>query len=333
MAALARTPLAPRRIAIVRALMLGDLLCAVPALRAFRRGFPRAEITLVGLGWARELAARLDHLVDDFAELPGFPGLPETEPDLERLAAFLSRAQERGFDLAVQLHGSGRVTNRLTAMLGAPRVAGFHEPGVEIPDPELFVAWPETGHEIHRLLALPRALGLPPAGEELELPVTDADREELAALAPELEPGAYACVHPGARSATPWPAERFAAVADRLARAGLRIVLTGSAGEAETTAAVADGLAGEALDLAGRTSLGTLAALVEGAAATVANDTGVAHVAVAVRAPSVVVVTSSDPDRWAPLDRERHRVVVRPESPEAVAREAEAVIGRTPVAV
>jgi ADP-heptose:LPS heptosyltransferase len=319
----------PRRIAILRALMLGDLLCAVPALRAFRAGFPEAEIVLVGLAWARGLASRFDHLVDGFLELPGFPGLPEVAPRIADLPGFLAEAQSRRFDLVAQLHGNGRVTNTIALLLGGRRTAGFYVPGELCPDEELFVPYPDEGHEIHRLLALPEHLGLPIDGERLEFPLRPEDEEELARIAPDLRAGEFACVHPGARSARPWPAERFATVADALAAAGLRVVLTGSDAETEVTRRVSELMRAPALDLAGQTSLGGLAALLAGARVLVSNDTGVSHLAAALRVPSVVVVTTSDPRRWAPLDRGLHRTVVRPDTVEPVVAEADALVAAT----
>jgi ADP-heptose:LPS heptosyltransferase len=236
--------LAPKRIAVLRALMLGDLLCAVPALRSVRAAFPESEIVLVGLDWARELVPRFRHLVDGFLELPGFPGLPETEPHIRALPAFLERAHALEFDLAVQLHGSGRVTNALAFLLGARRTAGFHPLGEPPPDGELFVPYPERGHEIHRLLRLPQHLGLPVEDDRLEFPLRPEDEAEVAAVAPGLVRGGYACVHPGARSATPWDAGAFAQVADALAAHGVDVVVTGT--EAERATAVALGRGGVA---------------------------------------------------------------------------------------
>jgi ADP-heptose:LPS heptosyltransferase len=142
-------------------------------------------------------------------------------------------------------------------------------------------------------------------------------------------------VHPGASDAARrWSPEHFAVTADYFARDGYRVVLTGSAGEASVTADVARRMRYGALDLAGCTSLGAMAALLGDAAIVVSNDTGVSHLAAALRAPSVIVFLASDPLRWAPLDRTRHRVVGRdgllPEqvAPDAVLREAYSLIGR-----
>ena len=73
---------AVERIAVVRALPgLGDLLCAVPALRAVRARWPAAHVTLVGLPAAAWFVSRYAALVDDLLVAAGVAGLPEIEPD------------------------------------------------------------------------------------------------------------------------------------------------------------------------------------------------------------------------------------------------------------
>ena len=300
----------PECVAVLRALQLGDMLCATPALRALRSGWPEASMTLVGLPWAGELVRRLDTVFDDFVALPGVPGLPEQEPDPDRWDDFRADMRKRSFDVVVQLHGDGSVTNALVAQWGCGASAGFFPANGRCPDPEHYLAYPDSGRERERLLALTAFLGMPDAGSQLSFPLTSADFEALAALGLGLRQGSYICLHPGGRHPTRrWPAERFAEVADGLARRGFDVAITGTAGEASVTRRVASLAKASVIDLAGRTSLGALAALYARACVVVANDTGAAHLAEAVGVPSAILFQRSEVERWAPLDSRRHRVI------------------------
>jgi ADP-heptose:LPS heptosyltransferase len=318
----------PRRIVIFRALKLGDMLCAVPAFRAIRRAFPAAEVVLVGLPWAREFVDRYRALLDGFREFPGYPGLPEREPEIDRIPAFFERVRAERFDLAIQLHGSGSISNRVTARFGARTTAGFSEPGCDCPDPAMFLPYPGHDLELRRLLRLVEHLGAPACGESLEFPIRAEDYLSARRLdeVSGLKAQGYVCIHPGA-SATErrWPLERFAVVGDVLAARGFSLLLTGTSGEADLTAALSRVMRSHAIDLAGRTTLGTLAAVLADARMLVCNDTGVSHLADALRVPSVVISTGDHPERWAPADRHRHRVLCHDEgvSPDEVIAKAE----------
>ena len=303
----------PQRIAVLRALQLGDLLCATPAIRALRQALPDAEIVLIGLPWAREFAERFDRYFDGFMEFPGFPGLPERSYEARAVQHFLAAAQQAQFDLAIQLHGSGAFVNPLVALLGARLTAGFYTPDSWRPDAERFLLYPTGVHEVRRHLRLMEFLSIRSAGEDLEFPLHTQDYEEFATLASRfgIRAGEYVCIHPGARYLSRrWPIERYAKTADGLARSGLQIVITGSNEEAELASALSDAIQAPHINLAGHTTLGAAGVLLEGARLLISNDTGVSHMAAALRTPSVVVVTGSDAERWAPLDRSRHRVVM-----------------------
>lgn len=307
----------PERVVVLRALPgLGDLLCTVPALRALRAALPGAHLAVIGLPAAGLLGERFGHLVDEVLPFPGFPGLPEAPLDSARTVGFLEAAQRRRFDLALQLQGDGRVTNLLVALLGARLSAGFHPAGGWVPDRERYLPYPQRAREVRRPLALLAHLGVPAAGEGLELPLRDDDAAQAAAALDGVEPGTYAVLHPGATEpARRWPPARFAAVADALTERGLVPVVTGTPAEREVVDAVRAAMRTPAVDLAGRTTLGALAAVVRDARLVVTNDTGMSHLAAAVRAPSVVVFLASDPARWAPLDAARHRALGWPRTP------------------
>ena len=97
---------APRRIAVFRALQLGDLLCSVPALRALRTALPDAHMTLIGLPWAHAFAARYADLIDAFEAFPGARGFPEQPEDESGPAVRRQPRLEASFSVAVCLRPS-----------------------------------------------------------------------------------------------------------------------------------------------------------------------------------------------------------------------------------
>ncbi|MDQ4143625.1 MAG: glycosyltransferase family 9 protein [Actinomycetota bacterium] len=309
---------APARIGVVRALAgLGDMLCTVPALRALRTAYPHAEISLIGLPWVGAFVDRFSMYLDELVEFPGYPGIAERPYDPARFRSFIEAMHERPFDAVIQMHGSGLVSNSFAALLSSRVMAGFYLPGQFLPDPARFLPYPAHEPEVRRHLALMTFLGIQSQGENLEFPITPHDEAGLYELseAAELRGGAYACMHPGASlPERRWAMEGFAEVGDKLARQGLRVVITGSSEEREITRSISARMRAPAIDLAGRTKVGELAALVRDARVLVCNDTSVSHIAAALGVPSVVVFTHSDPDRWAPLMRVRHRPVGRPAS-------------------
>jgi len=301
------------RIAILRALQLGDLLCAVPAWRALRAAFPSARISLIGLPWARQFVSRFHHYLDEFIEFPGYPGLPERTVAAELIPPFLLEMQARRFDLVLQMHGSGHYANELTALFGARETAGFYVQGEWCPEPDSFTPYPDSLPEVHRHLNLMAFLGVPSMGDDVEWPVTSADEDAFMNLDESrfLMQREYVCIHPGGRGVTRrWAPEHFAAIADVMAARGFQVVVTGTQEESDLARAMIGAMRTTAISMIGRTDLGTLGVLLRHAKILIANDTGVSHVAAGLRLPSVIICTGSDPVRWGPLDRQRHRVLL-----------------------
>ncbi|MBE9010256.1 glycosyltransferase family 9 protein [Pseudanabaenaceae cyanobacterium LEGE 13415] len=316
------------KIAIVRALPgLGDFLCVIPALRALRAAFPQAKITFVGLPNSQGLVERFAQYIDEFVPLPGYPGLPEQTANLAALPDFFEQMRSRKFDLAIQMHGSGVITNPLTLSLEATRTIGFFPAGQACPDSESFLPFVETEHEILRYLRLLEFVGIPASEIDMEFPIAMCDRQEFQTLSQLHGLNRYVCIHAGASVPSRcWSGDRFAAVGEHLAQMGWQIVWTGTCAERGLTESIARLIKAPTINLAGRTSLGALAALLEGCKLLVSNDTGISHLAAALKVPSVVIFSGSDPKRWSPLDQQRHRSIVPPASVSDVLEQVESLL-------
>lgn len=269
----------------LRALGIGDLATAVPALRALRGAYPDETLALAAPGWLRplvELVGGVDAVVACAGlDAPGLPSLA-TRPEL-----------------AVNLHGRGPQSHRLLAATQPARLWGFacaeasHDDGPP---------WTDDEHEVRRWCRLLAWYGV------------SADPDDLALCRPE-RPGAPAgasIVHPGGKDLQRrWHADRFAAVARALRRSGHQVVITGSAAERRLAEQVAQraGLPSGAV-LAGRVDLADLAALVADGRLVVSADTGIGHLATSFGTPSVLLFGPEPPSRWGPPpQRSWHRVL------------------------
>ncbi|MBB4909149.1 glycosyltransferase family 9 protein [Actinophytocola algeriensis] len=263
---------------VLRALGIGDLLVAVPALRGLRRVSDR--LVLAAPAWLAPLVD-LTGCVDTLLPTAGLGALRYRDPGV-----------------AVNLHGAGPESIAdLLATLPTRLITHRHPAFPAVPGPE----WVEEQHEVHRWCRLLAWHDIPADPGELDLALP-----HVASVAP----GAVV-VHPGASVAQRrWDADGFAAVARELAAAH-RVVITGSAAERDLAVTVATG-AGlpESSVLAGEIDLAELAALVADAALVVTNDTGTGHLATAYGTPSVVLFGATPPRRWGPpADRPRHAVL------------------------
>jgi ADP-heptose:LPS heptosyltransferase len=276
---------APPRLVVLRALGLGDLLTAVPALRGLARAYPRHRRVLAAPG-----------ALGPLLPLVGSVGAHVAVGELEPLPAGC-----RDAEVGVNLHGSGPHSHRVLLAAAPRRMIGFACP--EVPESAGSPAWDPGEHDRARWCRLLADSGIPADPDDLELP-----RPRRSPLA---RPGAVV-LHPGAASeARRWPVERWGRVAAALRADGAEVLVTGGPGEEERATAVcrAGGL-GHHGRMAGRTDLAALASIVAEAGVVVCGDTGVAHLATALGTPSVLLFGPTSPARWGPPpERPWHRVL------------------------
>ena len=273
-------------VVVLRALGLGDLLTAVPALRALADAFPRHQRLLAAPAALAPLA-HCSGAVDGVVPTGGL------DQPLDR------RLHDAA--IAVDLHDRGPRSHELLLAAEPRRLVAFAHPAV--PASSDGPRWRADEHEVTRWCRLLEESGIPADPGRLDLEIPPAP----------LPFGAQGAtlVHPGA--ATParrWPAERFAAVARAEAEAGRPVLVTG--GQADTGLAREVGAQAGLPARAVRTGQGVLALarLVAAADRVVCGDGGVAHLAVAVGTPSVVLFGPTSPAVWGPpADRPWHQAL------------------------
>ncbi len=310
---------ATKRILILRAGAFGDILMGTPLLAALRAAHPEAYITWVVEHTERE-AIDANPYVDEVLCWDGsywkrlVRGLRYV-PWLARMLAFRRLLRERDYDVFVSFQPEEWPL--LTLGVGAPVRVGVFDTfkryygGSRRPHyKRLYThAYAEPGlpaHRVDQYLLTLGALGLPPAPPE---PMSMGYTAEDAALAGDfleaqgLARGQrFAVLAPMTTWPTKcWPADRFAALADALARQhGCRIVLIGSAKERLGLEEMAARMSPAPVVMAGELGFRQAAALIDRAALLVSGDTGPMHVAAALGTPQIALFGPTSPDWYGP---------------------------------
>ena len=296
------------RVLLVRLGNIGDVLMLSPVVRALRRAWPAAGVTLM----ASPAGATVAGLVPGIDEVFVYRALWQDARggiafDESREQALVSELACRSFDASLiftSFSQSPFPPAYACYLAGIPiRIGQSREFGGGV-----LTHWvrppADDVHHVDRNLHLLREVGIPVTGPNVtavRISVPHAAHARAQMLLQERGVrGDFAVIAPGATcTARRYPVEHYAAVAAGLRQAGRTVVVAGGPKDSACGAAVAG--ASGAVSLCGQTDIAVLAALLARARLLIANDSGPMHLADAVGCPMVILYSGTDLEsRWRP---------------------------------
>lgn len=300
------------RLAVIQLFRLGDLLQTTPLLNGLRAAHPEARIEVIvnqGLERVVEGLASVDEVIPfPHHRLAGLANDPDgglaAVNGLKELSLWLERF-DQAYDRIIAV-SYNELTGAVARLLPGPVL------GTDLTDDGYLVFRGDWPAYVHTFINLPApnpfhladihclAAGVASDSPGPRMMVTDRDREIVGGLLAEANASAdrLAVFHAGAsRADKRWPRDGFAAVGRALTEQGFRVVLTGDESETGPAAALAESIGAGAIDLAGQTDLGGLAALLERAEVVIGNDSGPIQMAAFLGRPTLTLFLGRHPLR------------------------------------
>lgn len=315
-----------KRILAVQIADIGDLVLTTPALVLMRRRFPEARITLLTTAHAAPIVAGTGSADDVWTFDRRAFASPRAllKPDGVRAGFDLARRLRAGrFDAIVYFHHfttkpGALKFHAIAAAAGSPIRVGLENRNGGFLTHRVTDEGFGARHQADYWLDLVDHL----SGQHFGAPRDPADYPLVTAREPFAWPPSVreggrplVAVHAGSGGyslARRWPAESFAAVADRLIEAiGARIVLIGGANDQAD--AVRAAMQHEPIDLSGQTTLATLGDLLSACDLFIGADSGVMHLAAAAGVPIVSIFGPSNHQAWKPWTPRGRSIVLRSE--------------------
>ena len=294
------------RILVVLPNWFGETLFATPFLRSLREQRPGGFIATLGWPQCREILLHNPdvNLLLDYDER----GVHRTLAGKWRL---IGELRSHRFDAAFILRKS-LSRSLLLRLAGIPERIGFDNPKSGWLLTRRVAAPRGARHKAATYFPLLACAGLSvPSAPVCHYAVSEEERRAARERLGDLTAQPVVILHPGANwPHKRWAPDRFAALGDRLALAGARIVITGAPEDGLLADAVTQRMRQRASVLAGQTSVRELGACLEQARLVVSNDTGILHIAAALGRPLVALYGPTSPVLTGPLGDARRMAVL-----------------------
>ena len=285
-----------RHILLRSANWVGDAVMTTPAIRAVRKNFPRASITILAKPWVIPVFQHNPH-VDEMMVYDA-AGRHKGALGLLRLSRDLKHAN---FDLAILFQNAFEAA-LLAFAARIPRRLGYATDGrtALLTDRLYTYRGLKKGHLIDYYRGIVSGAGLDLDGRGLELFISPREQVQAEAFlaGAGVDPGeSIAGLNPGATFGTAkrWLPERFAELSQRLhTDRGIRSLLFGGPGEAQLGQQIAAQSGGCAINLCGRTNLREAMVLIDRCRFFITNDSGLMHVAAALNKPQLAIIGPTD---------------------------------------
>jgi heptosyltransferase-2 len=279
---------------------VGDSVMTVPALRALRRVLPDAHITLAIRPGARGIFSEAD-FIDD-VQLYDRKGTLSVIPQIREW-------RRRKFDLALLFQNAFEAA-LIPFVAGVPLRLGYATESRQalLTHPLPLPDWRSSRHEVFYYLYLVTALeqmlfgtsSICEGDPDASIQISEDRRVEATELlrAHGVREGELVvALCPGSINsrAKRWPAEAYAALADKLIETNRQVLLIGSKDEADVSQNVTNRMRNRPVVLTGKTSLDQITAVLSAVDLIVTNDTGPAHIGAALGRPTLVIFGPTNP--------------------------------------
>jgi lipopolysaccharide heptosyltransferase II len=304
----------PQRILVIRLDLIGDLVLSMTLVRALKRSYPQAEIDLLALPASAKVVMHDPELTEIITYDPNVWRRPKAliQPKNWREAFSLRRRlRARHYDIAVSVFGPW--AGIIAALSGARRRVGFGResyPGFMTDNvPGRHWSPGDHKHEVDYCLELAKSSGAitSPADRIPRLYVDPQACQQLEQLlmqqdVQQAKPVIACHVSSNNGQSKRWPIPYWATLIDKLIREqGAQVIFTGAPVDTPLIESVSHRMQEQAINLAGKTSLPQLVALLQRADLVISGDSGPMHIAAAVGTPLIAIHGPTDPALSGPV--------------------------------